>query len=917
MKKSSEEGADLRKYCFVFQNKRSSFFFQKYLGEAIDKPVFAPDTITVNELFSALSEKKTIDRIALLARLYEIYSGYVEQSFDEFIFWGDMILGDFDDIDKYRVNAEDLFTNINDLKDISSSFDYLSEEQVKAIESFWGTVVNQSGQAEQHFRELWENLYKIYDALRKGLDKDGLGYEGMIYRDVADRISEGRTENISEKLDRYDKIVFVGLNALNECERQLLDYLKNTGKGDFYWDYYGNMVTDRENKSSMFMEKNIRNYPSELSLPENGGLPENIPHIEVLSFSSATGQAKYVNNILKDIVKRQGNNNMISTAVVLPDETMLFPVLNSIPEEIDKVNVTMGYPLSQTGVSSFVNNLFSLLINRKTKDNVTSFYVRNVMDILSHPYIKKAVPKETIAKCRKAIIKENIIYVPSAFFSETEENDIFNLIFCTTEDRPALDYIKALLEKFATCADSLEKEFFLAYYRCINQINLLEYNLKDSTYYTLVRRLVSGITVPFRGEPLAGLQIMGPLETRSLDFENVIILSVNEGVFPSVNTSPTMIPYNLRRGFRLPAYEYQDAVSAYHFYRSISRAKNVYLLYDSSAEGLKSGEESRYVKQLEYNYSLDLDRKNISYPIKAEERLSISYPKDDSALKKLREIKYSPSAISMYMRCSLQFYYRYVKNLSEEKEIAEDVDAALFGSLFHMTMQLLYEDLKEKEVTPAILDEKLKNGLDDAIDRSFEKIMKVKEITGKNLIIRSMIKEYVTGTVKYDAGSPYGPFKYIDSERNHEAVLKIDDNIRINIEGIIDRQDRSGGHLRIVDYKTGRNKDEFNEDFDKMFARDTFDESENVFQLYYYLTILMENNEITNADGVILMLYYVRKLFGGTPSIFGVTEETYQDFHNHLVSLFKEEILNKDKDFTMCEDAKICEYCPFKVICNR
>lgn len=918
-------GEDLRKYCFVFSNRRASIFFLRYLSQTIKKPVFAPEIVAINDLFSSLSEKKIADRLVLLAKLYKAYSSVIKddtQSFDDFVFWGEMLLGDFDDVDKYRAKAENLFKNIRDLKEISDVYDYLNEAQRKTIEEFWGTVLEKTGMAEKHFAELWGKMYNIYSTFKESLEKDGTGYEGMIYRDVADRIANGDTEKIENALSKYEQVVFVGMNALNECEKTLFDYLRKIRKGDFYWDFFGTWVKDPENRASKFLQENVKKYPSCLPMPENGGLPDAPPRIEAIALSSATGQAKYVHGLLEEILKGHDSHDLFSTAIVLPDEKMLFPLLNSIPERIDKVNVTMGYPLSQSSASSFISIISDLWIKKREQDGKMSFYFRNVLDIFSHLYLKKAVNNGLLRKLRKKIISKSSIYVPADFFAEEKDDSgILNLIFgMSTNTRPP-DYVKSLLEKIADKASNLEKEFLLGYYRCINQIVFIESELgnelQDKTFFTLLRRVASGMTVPFRGEPLAGLQIMGTLETRTLDFENVIILSVNEGIFPRANVAPSMIPYNLRNVFGLPTYEYRDAVLAYHFYRSIARAKNVWLLYDSRTDGLKTGEESRYVKQLEYHHKVNITRKTVASRLKTGSILT-AVEKTDDMIADMKKRTYSPSAISTYMRCSMKFYYQYIKQLKEEDELTEDIDAVLFGSLFHKTMELTYQEFREQKITQTIInDEILKSDLDKIVEEAFKEVVHVEEIAGKNIIIKEMIKEYAKAVLNYDARQ-VSPFIYEGSEGEYEANIEIDENNTLKIKGIIDRLDKIGDRFRIVDYKTGSKKASFKkENIKDMFSQKEFNTWEHVFQLYFYLTILRESKKIENADNVLLSLYYVTDLFNRKSSDFEVTEDDCKTFRGQLITLFVDTIWNREESFKLCEDTDFCQNCSFKILCNR
>ena len=925
----AETGGELRGYTFVFPNRRSSLFFRRYLGESVSRAVFSPRLTNINDLFSALSGLRSLDKITLLHRLYTVFKDRLEgfsESLDEFIYRGEVILNDFDDIDKYLVDARRLFANISDIKEIDSRYDYLSDNQRKAIEHFWGVFIrNRNGENERQFMSMWSVMYDIYASFRSRLLSNGEAYEGMVYRSVAGRLKD-EDAALMERLERYGNIVFVGLNAPNRCERQLFDTLRKSGKGDFYWDYYGDAIKDKANKSSLFMEDNVSRYPSRYPLPEDGGLCESRPEITAVSVPSAVGQAKYVHEILRKIVAESGTVDLFSTAVLLPDEQLLFPLLNSLPEEVSPVNVTMGYPLAHSNVSSFISSVASMQERLRVRDGQVCFYFRDVLNVLSHPYVGEAL-RERASELRSELIKENRIYPPASML--TGEDTLLSLIFkdaCmpgVTVSESMSDYLQAILDAVAAGADRIDREFLMGYSRSLNLLRSLSMDIRKDTYFRLLRRVESSVSIPFSGEPLDGLQIMGPLEIRALDFENLIILSVNEGTFPSRNTASSMIPYNLRRGFGLPTYEYQDSISAYHFYRSICRARKVWLLSDSRSEGLKPGEESRYIKQLEYHFHYPVKRLTVTFGITGSPLRDVPpVYKTPEMLDRLSRMAFSNSSLQMWLSCPMRFYYQYVLGLKEEEDISEGMDNAAFGTLYHYVMHELYAPFMGHAVDKDTL---LRLAADEShirsvVERGFfdaDNGLGLKEITGRNRIAGALVSKLASRTLVND--SELAPVTVKLLEESKRASFRTDGGREVSLTGIFDRVDMAGGSLRIVDYKTGGEHFTFKDgNVDNLFDAEIHDRGSHVFQLMLYLLILdrQERRLFDDVEDVVLEIYYTKNLHSVKRTWMVVTKEQFEHFREKLSGLI-DAILDPGIPFTACEDGKACAYCPFTAKCNR
>lgn len=921
------EGDDLKDFCFVFSNRRSSIFFQKYLGLASSKPILSPNITTINSLFLELSGLSLGDKTALLYTLYKIYLKHVPQvteSFDDFLFWGDMLLNDFDDIDKYLVDAEKLFTNVSDLKELDMGYDFFSENQRIAVREFWGNFIPyKDGEKEQSFLKIWSNLFSIYSEFREFQYAEKKCYEGMIYRHVA--ISMDGNAEILENVIKYKKVVFVGLNAMNKCEKKLLDSLALIGKADYYWDYFGDIIKDPYNKSSFFMDVNVKKYKSHYKLLPDGGAPTEKQEIEVIGIPSMVGQTKYISKILKEIVKdtEDIDNTCFNTAVVLPDENLLHPVLNSIPLEIEKVNVTMGYTLSNSNIATFMSLVADLQKKIRLSGSKISFYYSTVLGILDHPFIRNLALVDA-TRIRRDIVARNMIFVSPEFLrGENVLELIFNPLSSLSLDRTErihllAEYQITILKDLQKSLDPIDREFAYHYYTAINRLRNLNLPIEVNTYFKLLQQTVSSISIPFKGEPLSGLQIMGTLETRALDFENLIILSVNEGVFPSRSVSSSFIPYNIRKGFDLPNYEFQDSISAYHFYRSLYRAKKIYLIYDTRTDGMSSGEVSRYVKQLKYHHNVEMRERVLTYNISSSEKKDIEVIKTPEMLSVLSKKNFSASSINTYFKCQLWFYYQMVEGIKESNAVHEDVDSGLFGTLFHEVMEDIYRPFQGKQVSKLDLEKIISdtNAISSHILSAFKSKMGVDEILGKNKIKEALIYRYVDKILKYDLS--ISPFSLLGTEQRFKVPISImDGGITLSLFGIIDRMDVVEGVTRVIDYKTGSvsiDYKEISELFDE--SLDSMGRASTAFQLLFYLLVLSKVGKISNPSNVELDIYSLKDIFKGIIPKMGVCAQELDEFESNLISTL-DSIFNLSIPFTQTSNEMACTYCPYKILCNK
>lgn len=892
------EGDKIGEICFVFPNRRSSLFFQKYLGELTSKPIFSPTLFTIKDLVVSLSGMSEADNFYSLFRLYDHYtkiSGSGE-SFDEFVFWGEIILNDFNDTDKFLADPSKLFANVKELKEIESDYSFLSPSQLAAVKSFWeGFLPEERSESKARFREVWEILYPLYVSFREELSEKSTGYEGMIYRKVAEDVT------LLEPLHKYKQVVFVGLNALNECEKRILHNIRKMGIADFYWDYCGEMVTDEDNRASAFMSYNLQNFPSAMDIDFSVGTK---PEIEIIGVASSVIQTK----IAADIVAGLGGG--IESAVVLPDERLLMPMLHSIPESVNSVNVTMGYPLKGGALFSLIQSILEL------KREKRGFYHTRVAAILKHSYIK-LVSQQASAAALKTITQSNLIYADEHLFKDDSFlKKVFEVSSAdSTPESMCLKLIDILDDLGShSSIGKIDREFIFHLKWALNRIKGILIPMSSQTFGRLLVRLAGTITIPFRGEPLSGLQIMGVLETRSLDFENIVYCSMNEDIFPQKQSGNSFIPYNLRKGFQLPVKEYDDAVSAYLFYRSIYRAKRVSLIYDTRSEGLKSGEMSRFILQLIYHYNLKITPKTVSFSINTTKREEIVVQKSDEVMKIMvdkfvndQKGALSASALNKYIACPLSFYFANIEGITEEEEVSAEVEANEFGSIFHDAMQKVYAPFLNRVVNQsdiAKVSERISD-IERFVDEGFVRHKNLYEITGYNLIVKKIIVKYVLQTLKHD--STYTPFTYLSSEKSVRRAIRTDGGIDVNIKGFIDRVDKKE-YLRIVDYKTGSGELK-PRDLEILFG--AVDNSSKVlFQLYLYAYL------INTQEPVLLTPYFIKTLVKNGVDEELVTPEFLKEFEERL-SVLVSEIFNRDIPFTATADIKICDRCPYSAICFK
>ncbi|WP_017731545.1 PD-(D/E)XK nuclease family protein [Nafulsella turpanensis] len=960
---------------FVFPNKRAGLFFQKYLAAKIQAPVWSPAVMPIEGFIRSLSPTRQADTSFLVFELFRIYKelASTEESFDKFFFWGEMLLSDFDTVDKYLADAEMLFVNITQLKEMDTSLDYLLPEQIEIIRSFWESFGTERSRHQNEFIAIWEILLETYQRFRQRLEKEGIGYEGLIHREVAEKAIIGELKHT------HKQVIFAGFDALTPAEERIIEYFVKHEDSLVYWNVDAYYMLDERQEAGSFLRAyaNHRVLGHTFRQPYKEYLqnPAQPKHIEFVGVPLEVGQTKAMGEKLLECLQQQSSINLEKTAIVLPEEHMLFPALHAIPEhftlpdgstfDIDRINVTMGYPLRNTPLYSLMETLLDLQQSLRSSGKSTVFHYRRVLSILRHPYVYYF----DSGKARKnieEIERRNKVYLSAKTLEKDEQ--LYPAIFRKVEKvNDAFDYLLDILLAINSSIDeenyeqpTLEQEYIYQFFTQLKRLRELigqqSVELSLPVFLKLFRQILVNLRLPFSGEPLRGLQIMGILETRNLDFENLFILSANEGSFPPAPGHNSFIPYNLRRGYGLPTSEREDAIYAYIFFSMIQRAKNVHIFYNTETGFNMNGEMSRYLYQLLFESGLPIHRQVLSNQAQLAKSLPVEIAKTPEVLKILQKYvvrqngsysRLTPSALNTYLDCRLRFYYKYIAGISEADEVQEDVNAMVFGNLLHRSMELVYKQFMQEEGRELIEPEdfpRLKKLADAVIDQTFQEHYGETEafdFEGKNLIVRSVVRKFINAILSCD--QQYAPFEIIsleaDEDKNDDTDtstgFKLDlliqpegeQPVSIGLKGIIDRVDRKEDKVRVIDYKTGKDTKRFIS-IPSLFDREDPKRNKAVMQTLFYGLLYLNKHPEEDAR-VIPGLYNSKELFSKGFDVkleIQVARNKYEPIHDlkpmvstfrsHLLKLL-EEIFSSVQPFNQTEDLKKCGYCQFRGLCHR
>lgn len=934
----------------VFPNKRAGLFFNEYLAQESDSPIWSPAYVSISELFRSLSPWEVGDPVKLVCELYKIFRRETQstETLDDFYFWGEMLISDFDDADKNRVDTDKLFSNLQDLRNIMDDYTFIDDEQEEAIRQFFQNFsIERRTALKERFISLWNVLGNIYKGFRESLASQNIAYEGMMYRHVIEHLDV-------DKLP-YEKYIFVGFNVLNKVEHTLFTQLKDAGKAVFYWDY--DEFYMKENRQAVtheageFIRRNLRDFPSPLSgeLFKNLSKPKEVHYI---ASSTENAQARYLPQWIR--------NNLTTpekeTAVVLCNEALLQPVLHSLPAEVKHVNITMGFPLSQTPVYSF---LIALLELHTHGFNFKSgrYTFQSVVTLLKHPYTRQLTGQAELLE--KELTRNNRFYpLPGELGKDEFLTRLFtplsgNLNLCirlseTLQQVASIYQANTSGTEDTDAFNQLYRESLFKAYTTINRFRTLieedELTVQSETFRRLLVKILSTTNIPFHGEPAIGMQVMGVLETRNLDFRHLVLLSVNEGQLPKSGGDSSFIPYNLRKAFGMTTIEHKIAVYAYYFYRLLQRAERITLIYNTSSDGLNRGEWSRFMLQFLIEWPHPITRQFLEAGQSPQGTSPITVEKTPDVMRQMQSLfdvranpkaKFSPSALNYYLDCPLKFYYRYVAGLSAPDEVSAEIDSATFGSIFHYAAEHIYKDLTthgkviNKEALETLLRNEVK--LQDYVDTAFKKLFfnvpqnEKPEYNGVQLINSAVIARYLKQLLQNDLR--YAPFTFIASEMEVDEPIDIQTPkgvIKSRIGGIIDRMDSKDGTLRIVDYKTGGDADT-PPHVESLFIPDK-KRSNYVFQTFLYAAIMCRKQPTMKIAPALLYIHRAATETYSPVIQMGESrkpKEAVEDFskyekeYRERLQGLLEEIFNPEKSFTQTEIIEKCTYCDFKALCKR
>lgn len=942
-----EKQADKLGQCtVVFPNRRAGLFLKKHLSQRIAKPVWSPEVKSLEDFLFQFDAIKKADTLSLVFELFEAFkeNNPVSEGFESFYFWGEMLLRDFEEVDHYLVNPKQLFHHVKSDRQIAEDFYFLDEEQEKIIQRFWQEFFPTASRSQEQFVETWRILSPVYESFKKRIENKGIGYTSMIYRRLAETIE-------TNKPDISGPILFAGFNALTPAEEKLIKYFVQEFQADIIWDVDAYYIDDEKQEAGDFLRKYQKDTILGPTFPKE--LPQKIQsnkHVAITGVSLEVGQAKAIGEKIKELIT-SGNVKPEEIVIALPQDYMLFPVLNAIPPEVTKLNVTMGYPLKETPLFGLLEAALEVQEHKHlTPENWITYYHKPVIDVLSHPYLyeQNELKLESFIGFIK---KNNQVRVLKQDIDELGSLSLQAIFREIRTEETIAAYLKQIVEALSEETVErfgLEREFLYHFKQMLTRLDEILSEQSSSvdlrTFKSLFRKTARSVKIPFSGEPVEGLQIMGVLETRNLDFKYVFMPNMNEDIFPATQRQGSFIPYRIRKAFDLPTFEIQDSIYAYLFYRLFQRAEQLSFYYNMFADFGLSGEVSRFIRQVEHESGLQISRHRLSNSVLIREHEPISIEKSADIISRLDmytdkgQKKLSPSALNVYLECRLQFYFKYVMRLFTPDELSDELSPRDFGNVLHKVMELLYEDVTKGKPNRVVEPNdffRLKSSVSGAIEKSFRKHFRLKdkqrfEIKGRNVVMSEVIRQFVDKTLNLDEA--YAPFEIRslenDKDGNYDRFLTIkpnDQEFNIHLKGIIDRVDRKDGLVRVIDYKSGRDKTEI-ESVQKVFDRTSnyyrLPRNKAGFQTLYYAWLYGAKHG--TDEPIVPGILNIQELF--TPDFderLKIKGQPIEDARVHLpefeerFSSLLSEIYSLEQPFDQTEDEGKCQWCDFKGICGR
>jgi ATP-dependent helicase/nuclease subunit B len=943
------QGDNISQVCVVLPNRRAGLFLKKYLAEQVKKTIWAPAIFSIEDFMTEISRLRMCDATETLFELYEVYralEGEKAQEFDEFVHWGQQLIGDFNEIDSYLVDSGDLFSFLNEAKALT----------------IWNLENTPLTEFEKQYLHFFNSLNRYHELLSERLLKEGLAYAGLLFR----KTSEMLPSMIADL--PWKNVVFAGFNAMTRAEETVVDLLVQSGKGELLWDSDAYYLEDDTQEAGYFLRKWKRKWTRVPFQWTENCFAASPKSIKITGVPLHIGQAKYCGELIRELTS--GNDHPEDTAVVMMDEQLLIPLLNSLPDNITELNITMGLPLRQTPLYDLLEAIFGMHLNlRGFSAGVAGsgkFYYRDVLKVLQHPYIlgiagtlSEGSPfsiEELIKSIRlgtRIFLGKEMLYSSSAGLFSQNLNFLDPLFNSWQTIGEAMTNLSAFLgvmqeglirknKEEKKNGNVLELEYLFAFSKIVFRLSALteKYGTVSNlqTLFSLFKQISGSTSLPFYGEPLRGVQVMGMLETRTLDFKNIILLSANEDLLPAGKTTQSFIPYDIRRQFQLPTYKSKHSVSAYHFYRLLQRASTVHCMYNTEPDELGGGEKSRFIKQIvhelrDYNPGITIREEILAtHPETGRMRPVLSVPKTGDVLDKLNKKALSgmsATSINNWLLCPLKFYFRDLLGLEEPKEMKETIDAQVLGSSVHKALEILYSPYKNNYLDTAAIGKMLQN-MEDAIDKAFHDEYQGSDLAyGKNLLIvrvaKIMLRRFLQFEIRnLDEHAKMGArVKLLDLEKFVQRSLEIpveNGKLTVKMKGFIDRIDRVGDSLQIIDYKTGKVNPADLVLSDWQDLQDN-PETGKILQLLIYAWFMSGDIERGISPGIISL----RKINEEFMSVTLPEEENQQGRITQADLTIFEKILaeilvsvfDPSLPFSQTEDPSRCQYCDFITLCGR
>lgn len=934
-------GTNLSRIAVVFPNKRAALFMNEELARLVDQPIWSPTYITISDLFRNHSEKTVGEPIKLICDLHKAYNECTgsNESLDVFYGWGQLMLADFDDIDKNMADSQKVFANLKDIHEFDD-LSYLTDSQKDMLKRFFSNFSeDQDSEIKRKFLTLWSNFGNIYNNYKARLATQNIAYEGALYREVVE------TKEIEFKYDNY---LFVGFNMMQKVEQEMCSRLMKLGRAKFYWDFDDYFMKSRgivAHEAGTYIRQYLKYFPNELDI-SNSEIYSNLgtkKDIKYLSTTTENIQARYISKWLTHNDRYKDGK---LTAIVLADEKLLQSVIHCIPSEVENVNITTGYPLQQSPVSSFVKMLISLRTMGYRSDT-GKYRMKWCETLLRHPYFK-FISDQTQSILDKYKQLRTFYQSPKELSLDEGltlvfKEDNLNILSLNTWLAEVLQFVGNNFSK-ENESDPLMQESLFRMYTLLNRLGDLiksgDLEADIKTYTKLINQLISTTSIPFHGEPVVGIQIMGVLETRNLDFDHVLVLSCNEGNMPKGVNDSSFIPYSIRKAYDLTTIDNKVAIYSYYFHSLLQRATDITLMYNKSTSNTNTGEMSRFMMQLMVESSHNIQKSNVNANQQPITQIKKAVDKDEKVMNIIRSIeKMSPTAFSVYLRCQLQYYYRYIAGIKQPDNEDDEIDNRIFGNIFHKAAELFYQKYRSgSTVHQSDLEDDIKNDalLSRIVDTAFkqelfniDKDTKI-DYNGLQIINRQVIIDYLKQMIKID--TKLAPFRILGLERTVKMYLDVDTDEgqkTIQLYGNIDRIDEieeaGNSRIRIIDYKTGSNNKAVVNAVDDIFDPTKINNHTNYFlQSMLYALIIRDdpniNPENIRVSPALLFIQhslskdYDPTLLLNKEKIFDIAQ--YKEEFIAGLKQLTEEILDSSQPFLPTEDKSRCETCIYKSVCG-